>query len=126
MIMRIWRGRVPTGKSDAYVDYVRRTGLAGLGSTEGNLGAWTFRRKEGGETEFLVMSLWESMQAVRRFAGPAPEEAVYYPEDRSFLLELEPHVRHYEVAGHVPPPAHHRESRAANPQKTSDEGASQA
>ena len=40
---------------------------------------------------------WESWEAIRRFAGPEPEKAVYYPEDEGFLLEKEP-VFHYEVA----------------------------
>jgi hypothetical protein len=43
------------------------------------------------------MSLWESYGAVKRFAGPNFERAVYYPEDKNFLLELEPNVVHYEI-----------------------------
>jgi hypothetical protein len=43
------------------------------------------------------VSLWESVDAIRKFAGPDIERAVYYPEDKEFLLELEPNVTHYEV-----------------------------
>ena len=43
------------------------------------------------------MSLWESMEAIRRFAGADVEKAVYYPKDTEFLLELEPKVVHDEV-----------------------------
>jgi len=118
--MRLWRGRVPTVKSDRYVDYVRKTGLAGLGGTEGNRGAWTFRREEGGETEFLVMSLWDSMDAIRRFVGPAAENAVYYPEDAAFLLELEPQVRHYEVAGSILPSLQTEGAGSGGPRETVD------
>lgn len=45
----------------------------------------------------VVISLWESMDAIRAFAGERPEKAVYFPEDERYLLELEPEVRHYEI-----------------------------
>jgi len=43
------------------------------------------------------VTMWESMDAVRAFAGDDPERAVYYPEDDEYLLEREPTVSHYEV-----------------------------
>jgi heme-degrading monooxygenase HmoA len=46
---------------------------------------------------FVFTSRWESWEAIRRFAGPEPERAVYYPEDREFLLTMDPHVEHFEV-----------------------------
>ena len=55
------------------------------------------RRVEGEVAEFLVVSFWESMEAVRGFAGDDAETAVYYPEDDEYLLEREPGVAHYEV-----------------------------
>jgi len=56
------------------------------------------RRTAGGETHFLFISFWKSMDAIRRFAGDDVERAKYYPEDREYLLELEPTVTHYEVS----------------------------
>jgi len=41
--------------------------------------------------------MWESIDAIRRFAGDDYEKAHYYPEDRDFLIELEPFVEHYDV-----------------------------
>jgi hypothetical protein len=58
---------------------------------------YVLRRREGQEVHFLLISLWESLDAIRRFAGPDLERARYYPEDEDFLLELEPMVTHYEV-----------------------------
>jgi len=55
------------------------------------------RRTVGAETHFVFISYWDSMDAVRTFAGDDPERAHYYPEDRDYLLELEPTVTHYEV-----------------------------
>lgn len=98
MIARIWRGRTRTEDAEEYVEYVRKTGVTEQRATPGNRGSMLFTRQLDGEVEFLVLSLWESMAAVRAFAGERPEVAVYYPEDERFLLELEPEVRHYEVA----------------------------
>ncbi len=55
-------------------------------------------RREGKVVHFVFLSLWESREAIRAFAGDDLEKARYYPEDEHFLLELEPTVTHYEVA----------------------------
>ena len=56
-----------------------------------------FRRIENDHAVFLLLSLWDSYEAIKKFAGPDYEKAVYYPEDNKFLLELEPNVTHYEI-----------------------------
>jgi hypothetical protein len=69
------------------------------------LGQWKSVKQLGGETgdetEYLLITLWDSMEAVRRFAGPEPERAVYYPEDDRYFQEHErtPYLWHYEVRG---------------------------
>jgi heme-degrading monooxygenase HmoA len=55
------------------------------------------RREERGRVEFLVMTFWDSMESVRRFAGPDPERAIVEPEARAVLAEYDDFVRHYEV-----------------------------
>lgn len=97
MIARIWRGRTRVTQADEYVEYVRKTGLREHRLTPGNRGSMILTRRGSDEVEFLVISLWDSLDAVRGFAGERPEIAVYFPEDRNFLLECEPEVRHYEV-----------------------------
>jgi heme-degrading monooxygenase HmoA len=54
-------------------------------------------RVEGDVTHFLLVSYWDSTDAIRAFAGKDIERARYYPEDAEFLLEFEPRVTHYEV-----------------------------
>jgi heme-degrading monooxygenase HmoA/uncharacterized damage-inducible protein DinB len=98
MIARVWDGVTEAGRADEYAEYVRRTGVADLAATEGNRGVYVFRRTEGERAHFRVMSLWDSMQGIRSFAGSDPEKARYYPEDERFLLALEPRVTHFEVA----------------------------
>ena len=97
MIARIWRGVTPEAKADQYLDYLMKTGVKDLSATEGNQGVQVLRSISNGQAEFLLISLWESLDAIRRFAGDDVERAVYYPEDKEYLLALEPKVAHYEV-----------------------------
>jgi len=52
----------------------------------------------GENTEFLLLSLWRSMDDIKGFAGEEVEKAVYYPADKEFLLDMVPTVDHYEIA----------------------------
>jgi heme-degrading monooxygenase HmoA/uncharacterized damage-inducible protein DinB len=97
MIARSWDGFTKARLADTYGDYIRETGLKDLAATEGNRGVYLLRRKEGEKTRFRVMSLWDSMDGIRRFAGDDPERARYYPEDERFLEALPPTVDHFEV-----------------------------
>jgi heme-degrading monooxygenase HmoA len=65
--------------------------------TEGNRGVYVLQRVDGDRAHFLLLTLWESEDAIKRFAGSEMEKAKYYPEDEKFLLELEPKATHYEV-----------------------------
>jgi heme-degrading monooxygenase HmoA len=98
MIARIWHGATPSSKCDRYLEYLNDTGIPDYRATEGNQGVYVLRRIEGDRAHFLLLSFWESLDAIQRFAGPDFEKARYYPEDEEFLLELEPKVSHYEVA----------------------------
>jgi heme-degrading monooxygenase HmoA len=66
--------------------------------TPGNLGASILVRHDEKESEFVIITLWRSMEEIKKFAGDEVEKARYYPKDREFLLELEPNVRHYDLA----------------------------
>jgi heme-degrading monooxygenase HmoA len=106
MIARFWAGTVRTDDADHYADYIRATGFPQYGETPGNRGAWLLRRDDhdDGTTEFITLSLWEDVAAIRAFAGDDIEAAVLYPEDERYLLG-ESHIRHYEVADHIAGPA---------------------
>ncbi len=97
MLARTWRGVTKAADAAAYQAYLEQTGLKNYRSTPGNLGAYCLRRITGERAEFLLVTLWESMDAVRRFAGPSPEQAVFYPEDERFLIDKDLHVTHYDV-----------------------------
>ncbi|WP_440225192.1 hypothetical protein ACQQ2N_08050 [Dokdonella sp. MW10] len=99
MIARIWRGITLADKADAYLEYLQQTGLRDYAKTPGNRGVTIMRRVQGEHCEIMLVSLWDSLDAVRAFAGENPDRSVYYPEDDQYLLDMEPLVRHYEVAG---------------------------
>lgn len=97
MIARIWHGTTNVEKADKYLDYLNKTGMPDYRRTAGNLGAYIMRRIENGVAHFFTLTFWDSYDAIRRFAGKNCEKAKYYPEDASFLLEMEPEVKHYEL-----------------------------
>ena len=101
MLARTWHGRVPASKADAYYAYLLRTGLADYRATPGNRGLLVQRRIEGDVAHFLLTTVWDSLDAIKRFAGEDYEAARYYPEDDDYLLERDDHVSHYEV--YTPP-----------------------
>jgi heme-degrading monooxygenase HmoA len=98
MIARIWQGATKAEDGDAYLEYLHRTGFTEYRDTPGNLGVLGLRRVADGRAEFLLLTLWESEEAIRRFAGDDVERAVFYPEDERFLVERGERVSHFEVA----------------------------
>ena len=102
MIARTWHGRVPLAKAAAYEAYLRATGLADYRATPGNRGVYLLRRDEGDVAHFTTLTFWESVAAIRAFAGPDYERARYYPEDDAYLLEREPRVTHHRVVAPDP------------------------
>jgi heme-degrading monooxygenase HmoA len=97
MIGRIWKGTTREADKDAYFEYLKETGLKEYASTPGNRGICVLRRIYDGKAEFTLITFWDSWDAIKAFAGLQYEKAVYYPEDKKFLLELEANVTHYEV-----------------------------
>jgi heme-degrading monooxygenase HmoA len=97
MIARTWRGATKASDGDAYVKYLHETGIREYKATPGNQGVIALRRERDGKTEFFLVSLWDSWDAIKAFAGHKPEKAVFYPEDDRFLVERDNHVDHYEV-----------------------------
>ncbi len=99
MIARMWHGRVPSGKAQAYREFLNERAIPDYQSVPGNLSVHVLERPEGDVTHFITLTFWEDMRAIRGFAGQDVERAKYYPEDGDFLLEFEPNVVHYEVVG---------------------------
>jgi len=99
MIVRMWHGRVPASKADAYREFLNQRAIPDYQSIRGNISVHILQRNEGDVTHFITMTFWESLEVIKSFAGEEVEVAKYYPEDKDFLLEFEPTVTHYEVVG---------------------------
>ncbi len=97
MIARRWIVETLDVHADTYSKYLEETGVKEIRSTKGNQGVFLLRQVHDGKAEFIVLSLWDSLEAIKAFAGPEYEKARYYAEDERFLLRLDPHVTHYEV-----------------------------
>ena len=97
MIARIWKGAVRQEDGDAYARYMDETGVAAYAATPGNRGVWMLRRNVDDRAEFVMFTLWDSLDAVKAFAGEDHERAVFYPEDDRFLVERDLTSAHYEV-----------------------------
>ena len=103
LIARLWHGRTMASKADAYEAYLNASGVARMLATQGNRGVEVLRRTQGTTTDFIVISYWDSIAAIQKFAGKDYKKAVILDQDRQYLLEVEPNVVHYEVvraAGH--------------------------
>jgi heme-degrading monooxygenase HmoA len=97
MIARIWHGRTLTAKADDYEKYLQASGVKKILATDGNHGIEVLRRTDALRTDFIVISYWESIEAIKRFAGADFRKAVILPRDGEYLIEVEPEVVHYEV-----------------------------
>jgi heme-degrading monooxygenase HmoA len=100
MVARLWHGRTSATKADEYTHYLYELGIKKIRSINGNLGAEVLRRVDDNIGEFYVISYWSSREVIRQFAGNDIDKTHHLPRDPEFLLELEPHVRHFDVLVH--------------------------
>ena len=98
MIARLWRGRANGVNAAAYLRHFTETVMPELRMLAGHQGAWLLRQDVDGETEFLALTLWDSLDAIRSFAGDAVETAIVEPQARAVLSDFDGFARHYEVA----------------------------
>ena len=78
MIARTWHGITDASRADEYLEYLKKTGVPEYQETEGNQGVYVLQRVEEDRAHFLLLTLWESEDAIKRFAGPEMEKAKYY------------------------------------------------
>jgi heme-degrading monooxygenase HmoA len=97
MIARIWHGIASIDKADEFSEYINETGVRDIKAATGNRSVYVLRRLDGTQAHFMMISLWDSREAIAKFAGPDIDKARYHPRDEEFLLELEPTVKHYQV-----------------------------
>jgi heme-degrading monooxygenase HmoA len=90
-IVRIWRGRTPRDRADEYEAYNYEAGIKPL--IKKALGVQTFREDRQNESEFMTISYWESVEAMREFTGGDPRKVHHLERDKEFLIELPKEVQ---------------------------------
>lgn len=98
-ISRIWHGWTSLQDADAYETLLKSEIFQGIKSREieGYKGIYLFRRTHGDEVEFITLMWFDSIEAVRAFAGEDYEKAVVPEKARQLLSRFDERSQHYEV-----------------------------
>ena len=102
MITRLWCGRATAANAPHYQHHATRRVFPSLASIPGHRGAYLLVRKAKDEVEFLAVTLWDGIDAVKSFTGENPEVAVVEPQARAILAAFDRFVSHYEVVSSPP------------------------
>jgi heme-degrading monooxygenase HmoA len=97
VIARLWHGWTAPDDADAYEDFLRTKMFPSMHGVEGFLGADLLRREDGEEIAFVTITRFETLGAVRAFAGEKYEQAVVEPEARRLLTRFDQRSEHYEI-----------------------------
>jgi heme-degrading monooxygenase HmoA len=97
MIARLWRGRTTPENAAAYENVLRTIVLPELDHIPGSKGIYVLRRNADDEVEFITLTLFDSLDAIKAFAGEEYEQAVILPEAKALLSTFEPTAAHYEI-----------------------------
>lgn len=100
MIARVWRARAAT--PDPYREVFTTEVAAELAAVPGFRGAYLLARGDGPETVLRTLTLFDTLDAVRGFAGAGYEREHVTPAARATLLGSDPAIRHYDVLAEVP------------------------
>lgn len=98
MIVRTWRCWATIGGADAYAAYLTGTVFAGLQRIAGHRGAQLLRREDAGRVEFVAISYWDTVEAIRQYAGADISRAMVKPEARAMLADFDEVVNHYDLS----------------------------
>ena len=102
MIVRTWSGRVPSGRSDGFTQHLLATGVADYSRQPECRDVLIWRAERNGWTVFTVVSVWDDMDAIHRYAGDTPDLAVLYPGDEIYGLDPDRHADHFELVAADP------------------------
>jgi heme-degrading monooxygenase HmoA len=97
MISRHWKGIAKSGQADTYITHLKTDTFPKLSQIDGFLSASILKRTVPQGTEFLIVTVWESMEAIRRFAGPNAEVSVVPEVVQAMMVEYDRNVCHFEV-----------------------------
>jgi len=101
---RFWTGYTARSKADDYAKFLDERAVPDYAGTPGNVAVYVLRRDHGDRTEFTIVTLWQSLEAIEAFAGKDISVAKFYPKDDEFLVERGPVATHYAVTSHATRP----------------------
>jgi heme-degrading monooxygenase HmoA len=103
MISRVWHGWATPANADAYEALLKSEIFTGIKNRQivGYRGIHLFRRNLDGEVEFVTVMWFDSMDAVRAFAGDDYEVSVVPPKARALLSRFDARSQHYEVKAEI-------------------------
>jgi heme-degrading monooxygenase HmoA len=96
MIVRLWHGWTTQSNADEYETLLKSEILPAINRIPGFRGAEVLRRESKPEIEFVTLTLFDSMEAVRAFAGEDYEAAVVLPQARKLLSRFDQRSVHYQ------------------------------
>ena len=97
MISRHWKGTIKPGLANRYLDHLRTQALPQLAAISGFVSASILRREFADGTEFQIVTVWTSIDAIRAFAGDDPEVAVVPPAAQALMTTFDRRAVHYDV-----------------------------
>jgi hypothetical protein len=97
MIARHWKGWTELRNADAYETLLKTKVFPDLKRLVGYRGGYILRGEGAEEVEFVVVNFFDSIEAIRLFAGDDYSTPVFEPDARLLLSRVEPIARHYEV-----------------------------
>ena len=98
MIARIWKGTTKADSTERYISHLEESVIPELSAIPGFCGVYVLRRVSTNTEEFLVLTLWESLEAIRRFSGPDAEHAVVAPKAQPLLASYDTRATHFDVS----------------------------
>jgi heme-degrading monooxygenase HmoA len=97
MISRHWKGIAKPGEAENYIEHLRSDTFPKLSKISGFIRASILKRTVEQGTEFLIITVWESIESIERFAGATADVAVVPESVRAMMIEYDRTVSHYEV-----------------------------
>lgn len=98
MIARLWSARATPAQAPAYVEHLESHVLPATRAVDGYAGALLLERGDGDDVELIIITLWESLDAITDFAGADAESAVIADEAAAVLTDFDDRVKHYDIA----------------------------
>jgi heme-degrading monooxygenase HmoA len=97
MIARFWTAKIAQAHARVYTDHLKSQVLTTLRKVDGYIGTKLLERETSDGVEIVVITFWQSLDAIRKFAGPDLEKAVVSDDVISLFLQYDQRVRHYKV-----------------------------